>query len=106
MNPPSEEERYDILVKMLKKEDNVSRDINLSYVASSTPDFTGSELRELIRVASLQRAKEMMIEIKKVVSKNSSEAFLPSSEAMKLKFPLKFEHLEYALKTTKKSGTV
>lgn len=56
---PSETGRIDILKKLLSKE-TISSDLDLAYVASCTPGFSGSDLRELTRTAALNRVKSIL----------------------------------------------
>ena len=51
--------RLDILRRMLA-EDVLDSDVVLEEVATDTRGFTGSDLRELVRVARLQRAKQLL----------------------------------------------
>lgn len=52
--------RVDILTKLLKSE-AVSPDVNIEVIASSTEGFTGSDLREICRLASISRMKAIML---------------------------------------------
>jgi SpoVK/Ycf46/Vps4 family AAA+-type ATPase len=54
---PDEDGRLDILTKQLDLA-IVGADVDLRYVAGRAEDFTGSDLRELCRLASLPRMKE------------------------------------------------
>ena len=56
MRTPTEEGRLDILGKMLV-EDPLDEDVDLQQIAKSTHDFSGSDLRELVRVARLEKMK-------------------------------------------------
>ena len=55
---PDEEAREAILKNHLKNEINV--DANLKSIAKCTEGFTGSDIRELVRVASLNRLKSIV----------------------------------------------
>lgn len=66
---PTVEDRADILRKMLLKE-SIASDVDIGWIAESTVDFTGSELRELVRVASVNRAKDILSSVKNELSKS------------------------------------
>jgi SpoVK/Ycf46/Vps4 family AAA+-type ATPase len=55
---PTEAARSDILLRMLKSEE-IDDDVNITSIAERTEGFSGSDLKELCRVASLQRIKEL-----------------------------------------------
>jgi SpoVK/Ycf46/Vps4 family AAA+-type ATPase len=58
---PNTSDRIAILKAMLKKEaSSLSSDVDLQLIAEKTEGCTGSDLRELVRVAVLQREKQRM----------------------------------------------
>ena len=66
MVPPDYNGRVDILTKMLVNE-KVAEDLNIGLIAKKAEDFTGSDLRELVRVACLQRAKDVVRNARKAM---------------------------------------
>ena len=66
MVPPDYNGRVDILTKMLANE-KVAADLNIGLIAKKADDFTGSDLRELVRVACLQRAKDVVRNARKAM---------------------------------------
>ncbi len=60
---PTEHERLDILCKMLRHDD-LDESVDLKEVAKRTENYTGSDIRELIRLATLTRAKEFSVAVK------------------------------------------
>ena len=59
VHPPDLRGRVDILRRLLKNE-TLDPDLLLEEVAAAADDYTGSDLRELVRTASIRRAKEIM----------------------------------------------
>jgi len=56
---PDEKGRLEILKAHLKTEDWSVMQINLDIIAQQTVGYSGSDIRELVRIANVQRAKEM-----------------------------------------------
>lgn len=71
VSPPSHGGRTDILRRQLRGQE-VHADIDLDNISSITEGFTGSDLRELVRVASSLRAKEIVAHHKKTGGPYSS----------------------------------
>jgi SpoVK/Ycf46/Vps4 family AAA+-type ATPase len=57
--PPDAAGRVDILKKQLSKE-TLDPDVDLEAIARAIDGFTGSDIRELIRVATMRRMKDLM----------------------------------------------
>ena len=55
---PDFKSRVAILKAQLKKE-TLGNDVDLELLATYTENYTGSDIRELVRIATLQRTKEM-----------------------------------------------
>jgi len=106
---PSLEGRIDIIRKMLSKL-QLSDDVDINAIALRTPDFTGSELRELVRVASVQRIKGMAEKVKSIT--NTTTTGNIDLENFKMKSisashtPLMMKDFEYALLKTCRSGRI
>jgi SpoVK/Ycf46/Vps4 family AAA+-type ATPase len=112
---PDQTGRLDILTKMLSQE-KLDADVILEEIAERTDDFTGSDLRELVRVATLQRAKDVVKGAMKAMSSTSKSAGTSSAvtvqaiEITKAQThvhmrPLKASDFEYSLSKTSKSGS-
>lgn len=61
---PDAAARAEILSALLKKETHIGSDVDLVYIAQAAEDFSGSDLRELVRVAVLQREKSRLQSLK------------------------------------------
>jgi len=88
--PPDQRGREDILKRQLASE-VLDSDVSLEEVALRTDGFTGSDLRELVRTASLQRAKQMV-------------ADLGSGSGIAELRRLHMRDFEFALSKTQKTG--
>ena len=120
--------REEILRKQLQN-DLLCADVDLAALAQSTEGFTGSDLRELVRVASVQRAKAMVSSVKlflqasastaKTGTGNSSSSSSGRVGASRTQFstlaqpsllpnleiaPISLADFSYALERTKKTG--
>lgn len=101
---PSLEDRVDIIRKMLSKE-RLAPDVDIQEIAMNTDGFTGSELREVVRAASVHRVKNLLESYKKLGSENNGKydsvtmSNMASSQA-----PLTMADFHHALRKTQKSG--
>ena len=93
MKEPNADGRKDILTKMLKGEE-LDVDVDLLNIAKKAKKFTGSDLRELVRVAKLEKMKSDWTDIENETS---------ASVALKGK-KLSNTHFEVALSKTNISG--
>ena len=75
VHPPDLRGRVDILRRQLKNE-TLDPDLLLEEVAAAADDYTGSDLRELVRTASIRRAKEIMSEAASAQGSGSSSGAL------------------------------
>ena len=60
--------RIDILRKMLVHE-KLEEDVDIEGLALKTDNYSGSDLREFVRLATTQRAKELVVEAKKMMER-------------------------------------
>jgi ATPase family AAA domain-containing protein 1 len=89
---PNTEDRLQILKAMLRTE-KLAEDIDLLTIANQTPGCTGSDLREIVRVAILQRTKEQ------TQQRKPHRRLLRSTELI-----LKQSHFDFALNKHQASG--
>jgi ATPase family AAA domain-containing protein 1 len=68
---PSLDGRVDILEKMLVSE-SLAEDVDIRQIAMLTPEYTGSDLRELVRVAVVNKMKKVIEQIKKQLGPSAS----------------------------------
>lgn len=52
------------IIQALVKHENLDADVDLHFIAMNTEDYSGSDLRELVRLATLQRTKEMTLKLR------------------------------------------
>lgn len=108
---PDVKARLAILKAQLKKEE-LGNDVDLQQLAQDTDQYTGSDLRELVRVAILQRAKAVTAQCRDALLKTKANTSLNSDtkngETLKLEAsslgemrPLVASDFEYALKRTR-----
>jgi SpoVK/Ycf46/Vps4 family AAA+-type ATPase len=62
-----------IFVLFLAQKETLSDDVNIELIAASIDGFTGSDIREICRLASISRMKAILLE-KKNRSKEKSHA--------------------------------
>jgi ATPase family AAA domain-containing protein 1 len=118
MSPPDAKARVDILKKMLASE-KLAEDVVLEEIAMQTEEFTGSDLREVVRVACLQRAKHVVSSVKEAFSQKKSASTksddngsteevqvdgITKASTLAYMRPLSAADFEYALTKTPKSG--
>ena len=80
MKAPNLEGRVDILTKMLI-DDTLGPDVDLTLIAKQTENYTGSDLRELIRVTKLEKLKSDWLDSDGNFSSSSSLPLPPSSSS-------------------------
>ena len=103
--------------------EKLSDDIILEEIAIQTEDFTGSDLREIVRVACLQRAKDVVSSAKEALlssqkvpnsitssnttatTDNNSVGGITKASTLAYMRPLRNADFEYALAKTPKSGS-
>jgi SpoVK/Ycf46/Vps4 family AAA+-type ATPase len=104
---PDEKGRVEILKAHLKNEDWSLLNINLSAIARQTMGYSGSDLRELVRIANIQRAKEVTQLVRSQLSSKEKKASAEETSSTKIiKRPLNDLDFEFALikaKATSKS---
>lgn len=111
---PNSAQRRSILAAMLREE-NVDSQVSLDEIAERTEGFSGSDLRELVRLASAQRVKEMKQTFRSQFLRTpSSSAKQGSAEVAMdlvlnehqttLERPLLKEDFEFALQKSSESG--
>lgn len=102
---PNEQDRVAIL-KALLKDEILDADVDLGDIAIKTENYSGSDLRELVRIATLRQAKELNAALKTRVanllqspprhSNNKSTPVIPR--------PLNNEDFQYAYEKTRLTG--
>ena len=65
--------RVDILKKMLVKE-TLTKDVDVWDLAQQTDNYSGSDLREFVRLATTLRAKELVAEAQTTLARAHEEA--------------------------------
>jgi SpoVK/Ycf46/Vps4 family AAA+-type ATPase len=105
---PDYQGRLEILKAQLKKENFKDTDVDLEEIAEETEGFTGSDLKELIRIAHLQRVKEIKGDLKSM-AKNKNAQSDNNNNSFNKRIPLmprnwKQSDFMFALKKTQKTG--
>lgn len=95
VSPPNLAGRVDILKRQLTGE-ALDHDVLLEEIAMQTENFTGSDLRELVRVASLQRAKQLVADLKKIAEEDAEQGGDKKSAGGGMR-PLSTEDFNFAL---------
>ncbi len=105
---PSLSGRVAILAAQLSRE-KLDLDVDLEELAIRTEGYTGSDIRELVRVASLQRVKSYVVTARQAINLTSDATATSSSsgsdghKATLHTRPLSREDFEYALGKTSSS---
>jgi len=106
---PNQKGREEILKKLLSKE-KVDPSLSLSVIAEKTPNYTGSDLRELVRVAAIQRVKAIVNESKAQAPKLNVNGEKIIQTPQKGDFfnmrSINLSDFEFALTKTKCTGAV
>eukprot|EP01040_Poterioochromonas_malhamensis_P003475 gene3475-3711_t len=111
---PNSSQRRSILAAMLREE-NVDSQVSLDEIAERTEGFSGSDLRELVRLASAQRVKEMKQTFRSQFLRTPSSSAKQGSVEVAmdlvlnehqttLERPLLKEDFEFALQKSNESG--
>ena len=101
--PPNLRGRVDILRRQLARE-TLGEDVVLEEVALLADDYTGSDLRELVRTASLRRAKQMVADMAGAAAGAESSGSGSSSSSSGGLRPLQMSDFSFALGKTNKTG--
>lgn len=105
---PSLSGRAAILAAQLNRE-KLDSDVDLEELAVRTEGYTGSDIRELVRVASLQRVKSYVITARQAIDMAADSSSSPAasaagtSKATLQTRPLSRADFEYALGKTSSS---
>lgn len=108
---PDTKARLAILKAQLKNE-TLGSDVNLEQLAVDTEQYTGSDIRELVRVAILQRAKDATAQIRDKLLKtkantslnsdaNNGETLNIGNDELGTMRPLQASDFAFALKKTR-----
>lgn len=99
MPMPDNVARMDIIMKHLKGE-SISEDLDLERVVNLTEGYSGSDLKEFVRVAKLQREKEFVNWMLKAEDSSDAEVYYDSMTNR----PLSNEDFEVALQNSAPSA--
>lgn len=103
---PSLDGRVDILEKMLANE-TLAEDVDIRQIAMLTPEYTGSDLRELVRVAVVNKMKKVIEQLKRQLPPTSQSSSVKLSSFDQLPdtdFPLSMDDFMVALYKTATPG--
>jgi SpoVK/Ycf46/Vps4 family AAA+-type ATPase len=96
--------RLEILKAQLKKENLKDSDVDLEEIAEETEGFTGSDLKELIRIAHLQRVKEFKDDLKAMTKQKNTDNNSSNKRAPLIPRNWQQSDFMFALKKTQKTG--